>query len=108
VGRRGLVLRLTRAPDYGRYRIFLDDEPISSLSDYPDWNPRAPFDFYGPTVDTRDLYLGTYELSPGKHTLRFEGAGQNTASTGNYLGLDSIRFRQRWDRKRPSLRGDDY
>ena len=102
------MLRLTRAPDYGRWRAYLDGEPISSLSDYPDWNPGGPIDFYGATVDTRDLYLGTYVLSAGQHILRFETAGQNSASTGNFLGLDSIRFRQRWDRKRPSLRGNDY
>ncbi len=104
----GIVLRLTHAPDYGRYRISLDGTPIEELADYPDWNPTGPIDLYGENVETRDLYLGSYTLAPGKHTLRFEGVASNRASLGGNLGLDSIRIRQRYVRKRPSLRGDDY
>jgi hypothetical protein len=105
---KGLVLRLTHAPDYGRYRILLDGTPVSDLGDYPDWNPTGPVDLYAERVETRDLYLGSYTLEPGTHTLRFESAGSASASLGSFLGVDSVRLRQRWDRKRPSLRGEDY
>lgn len=100
----GLVLRMTHAPDYGRYRILLDGQDVTSLADYPDWNPRGPRDLYAPGVETRDHYLGSYTLAPGLHTLRFESAGRNASSTGDALGFDSVRFRQRWQKRRPSLR----
>ena len=104
---RGLVLRLTHGPDYGRYRIFLDGTEVTNLADYPDWNPRGARDFYSPQVEVRDLYLGSYTLSPGAHTLRFEAAGANPLSSGDNLGLDSVRLRERWHKQRPSLRPAD-
>lgn len=101
---RGLVLRLTHGPDYGRYRIFLDGTEVGELPDYPDWNPRGPRDFYAEGVDVRDFYLGSYTLSPGTHTVRFESVGRNPLSSGERLGLDSVRLRERWHKQRPSLR----
>jgi hypothetical protein len=102
--RSGLVLRMTRAPDYGRWRVLLDGQDVTSLADYPDWGARGPQDFYARDVDVRDVYLGSYSLAPGTHTLRFEFAGRNGLSIGNALGFDSIRFRERWHKRRPSLR----
>jgi len=101
---RGLVLRLTHAPDYGTYRIALDGGDVTELDDYPDWNPRGPRDLYAPGVEVNDFYLGSYSLAPGTHTLRFECVGVNPFSTGKFLGFDSVRLRERWHRKRPSLR----
>jgi hypothetical protein len=101
---RGLVLRMTNAPDYGRWRIRVDGTVADSLTDYPDWDPRGPRDFYAPGVEARDIYLGSYTLQPGKHTIRFELVGRNPQSTGDYLGFDSVRLRRRWQEKRPSLR----
>jgi hypothetical protein len=100
----GLVLRFTTAADYGTYRVLLDGAPVSEMEDYPDWNPTGPLDFYAPRLEMRDLYLGSYALGPGTHTLRLELVGANPASVGRLLGVDSVRLRQRWDRKRPSLR----
>ncbi|MGH7582137.1 MAG: glycoside hydrolase family 172 protein [Gemmatimonadales bacterium] len=100
----GLVLRMTHAPDYGRWRILVDGKAADSLGDYPDWDPTGPRDFYAPNVEVRDIYLGSYTLSPGKHTIRFELVGRNPLSAGHDLGFDSVRFRQRWHVKRPSLR----
>jgi hypothetical protein len=99
----GLVLKLTHGPDYGRYRILLDGRDVTELDDYPDWNPSGPRDFYAPSMEVRDYYLGSYTLTPGTHTLRFESGGVNQFSTGRLLGLDSVRFRARWHKKRPSL-----
>jgi hypothetical protein len=104
---RGLVLRLTHGPDYGIYRIYLDGVEVQDLPDYPDWNPLGPRDFYAPTVEVNDYYLGSYTLSPGLHTLRFESVGRNPFSSGDVLGLDSVRLRERWHKKRPSLRPED-
>ncbi len=100
----GLVLRMTHAPDYGRWRILVDGRPADSLGDYPDWDPTGPRDFYAPDVEVRDIYFGSYTLTPGMHTVRFELVGKNPASAGDYLGFDSVRLRRRWHVKRPSLR----
>jgi len=102
--RSGLVVRLTHAPDYGRYRVLLDGVPVTELTDYPEWNPQGALDLSSAQLDVRDFYLGSYELTPGTHTLRFEGSGANAQSLGALLGLDSVRLRQRWHVKRPSLR----
>ncbi len=102
--RSGLVLRLTHAPDYGRYRILLDGREVAELEDYPDWNPRGPRDLYASRIEVRDLYLGSYTLSQGRHTLRFESVERNPFSAGNLLGFDSVRLRERWHKKRKSLR----
>jgi len=100
----GLVLRFTHGPDYGKYRVLLDGTEVTELSDYPDWNPRGPQDFYAPAVEVKDYYLGSYVLSPGTHTVRIESAGSNPFSNGRLLGLDSVRLRQRWHKQRKSLR----
>lgn len=102
--RRGLVMRLTHAADYGRYRVLVDGVAVAELGDYPDWNPRGALDLFSPELQVRDLYVGSYELTPGTHTVRFESAGSNLASSGMALGVDSVRLRQRWHKKRPSLR----
>jgi len=104
---RGLVLRLTQGPDYGRFRISLDGTEVTELQDYPDWNPSGPRDLFSPGVEVRDYYLGSYALAPGTHTLRFESAEKNPLSGGNVLGLDSVRLRERWHKQRASLRPSD-
>jgi len=100
----GLVLRMTFAPDYGRYRILLDGTDVTDLPDYPDWQPRGPSDFFAPEIEVRDLYLGSYALARGRHTLRFESAGRHPMSSGSALGFDSVRLRARWHKRRASLR----
>ena len=91
---RGLVLRFTYAEDYGIYRIFLDGKNVSQAADC---------DFYSPVLQVKDNYLGSFKLPAGKHTLRLECVGRNPLSKGKYLGLDSVRLRQRWDKKRKLL-----
>ena len=50
-----------------------------------------------------DSYLGSFKLPQGKHALRFECVGRNPLSKGNYFGLDSVRLRERWLKKRKLL-----
>lgn len=100
---RALVLRMTYAADYGAYKIFLDGKNVPLAEDGSVTAESAAFDFYSRDLEVKDVDLGSFKLAPGKHTLRFEGAGRNALSTGNYLGLDSVRLRQRWDRKRKLL-----
>jgi hypothetical protein len=100
---RALVLRMTYADDYGAYRVLLDGKSMPLLDDgtHP---PQAPvLDFYARDLDVRDVYLGSLKLPPGKHTLRFEAAGRHPLSKGNALGIDSVRLRERWAKKRKLL-----
>ncbi|TAH37075.1 MAG: DUF2961 domain-containing protein [Planctomycetota bacterium] len=81
---RALILPLTRSYDYGTYRILLDGvERVARI------------DLYGAEVTLREIDLGSQKLAPGTHTLRFECLGRNPLSSGHFLGLDSVRLRQR-------------
>lgn len=81
---RALVLPLTRSYDYGIYRILLDGKPLVSR-----------IDLYDAETRVLEKSLGSYTLEPGPHRLRFELCGKNPLSRGYYLGLDSVRLRQR-------------
>ncbi|MEW5901499.1 MAG: hypothetical protein AB1715_08580, partial [Acidobacteriota bacterium] len=89
------------AEDYGIYRIFMDGKSIADF-DQKDWLKTC--DFYAEGLKVADFFVGSLTLAKGKHTLRLEAAGRNPDSKGMLLGLDSVRLRQRWLKKRPSLR----
>jgi hypothetical protein len=107
---RGLVVRLTSSYDYGTYRIFIDGIPIPDVPMTIDMDFNNPsktpklIDLYSKSTKVEDYYLGSTTLKKGKHTIRFELAGRNDNSKGNYLGFDSFRLRERWNKKRVSLR----
>jgi hypothetical protein len=100
---RGLILRFTYAEDYGIYRIFLDGKNVRQPADYMAGQKIVDYDFYAPALQVKDNYLGSFRLAPGKHTLRLECLGKNVLSKGNYIGLDSVRLRERWNKKRKLL-----
>ena len=87
-----LVFRLTRSYDYGTFSVALDGRVL---------DPRV--DLYAAETKVRDLQLAAYNLATGKHTLRLECVGRNPLSAGDWLGVDSIRLRQRWDKLRVDL-----
>jgi D-arabinan exo alpha-(1,3)/(1,5)-arabinofuranosidase (non-reducing end) len=101
---RGLMLRFTYAEDYGIYRIFLDGKNVRQPEDYMAGQKLQDFDFYSKDLQVKDIYLGSYTLAKGNHTLRLECLGKNPLSKGNYLGFDSVRLRERWDKKRILLK----
>ena len=122
---RQLTLRMTKAIDMGKYRVYLNGDLITrSFRDVHyhtsnlDW-----YDFYHPYAGmtelgvgqyaigigehtrlrssmTAELSLGQYTLPEGRHTILFECIGKNSNSHGYGLGLESIRLRERWDKKR--------
>ena len=106
---RGLILRMTHAEDYGRYKVFIDGRPISRVPmtiDFDFYDPDEEvkiLNLYSQNLEVRDYYLGSTALKNGKHTIRFELAGKDGLSTGNALGFDSFRLMERWDKKRVSL-----
>jgi hypothetical protein len=107
---RGLVLRMTCSDSYGIYKLFIDGVPIPKVAMTIDMTFNAPvqdvkiFDLYSKTMEVKDFYLGSTTLKKGKHTLRFELVGQNDNSSGKSIGFDSFRLRERWNKKRVSLR----
>ena len=92
-----LLLELTRSYDYGTWQPLLNGVRIGE-----------PLDLYNPRTDLREFHLMDFWPEPGKYTLRLECTGRNPSSRGIYLGVDSIRLRQRrprveklgWDRDR--------
>jgi hypothetical protein len=100
---RGLILRFTYGQDYGVYRIFLDGKNVRQPDDYMAGQKISDYDFYSEELQVKEHYLGSFRLTPGKHTLKMVCVGKNVMSRGNYVGLDSIRLRERWDKKRKLL-----
>ena len=98
---RGIILRYTRSYDYGMYRIKMDGKAIA---DYHEDLELSTIDMFARQIEVKEIYLGSRRLLPGKHTLRFEYAGTNPLSRGNSLGFDSVRLRQRWNKKRKPLK----
>ena len=98
---KGLVLRFTWGNDYGIYRILLDGK---NIADYGERDWLRSLDFFSENIDVKDIYIGSLLLTKGKHTLRLESVGKNPYSKGMLLGLDSVRLRERWNKKRVLLR----
>ena len=107
---RGIVLRMTHSNDYGMYRIFMDGVPIPNVPMTIDMDFNTPaknikkIDLYSKNTEVKDYYLGSTTLKKGKHTVRFELIGKNDNSLGKSIGFDSFRLRERWSKKRASLR----
>ena len=100
---RGLILRFTYAEDYGVFRIYLDGKNVRQPADYMAGQTIQEYDFYSKELEVKDNYLGSFALAPGKHTLRLECRGKNIFSKGRNAGLDSVRLRERWTKKRKFL-----
>ena len=107
---RGLIIRMTKSYDYGTWRIFIDGIPIPDvpMTIDMDFNTSAEsfkiLDLYSKNIEVRDYYLGSTTLAKGKHIIRFELVGKNSNSSGKFLGFDSFRLRERWLKKRASLK----
>ncbi len=87
--RRQLTLRYTKSFDFGIYDVYFDGELVAEN-----------LDMYSPWTKTDELSLGSRDFTPGTHTLRFVCKGRNSASVGSFLGFDSVRLRERWNKKR--------
>jgi hypothetical protein len=79
-----LLLNMTAAPDFGRYQAFVNGVRLGS-----------PMDFYDAKVATREFHLLDFWPNPGRYTLRLECVGRNQLSSGFYLGIESVRLRER-------------
>ncbi len=79
-----LLLNMTRSYDFGRYRATLNGVPIGDV-----------MDFYRAEIDNWEYHLLDFWPQPGEYVLRLECVGKNPASGGHYLGIESLRLRER-------------
>ncbi len=79
-----LLLAVTRAGDYGIYQAYLNGVKIG-----------RPMDCFAKKVSQWEFHLLDFWPEPGDYTLRLECIGKNDQSTDYFLGLESVRLRQR-------------
>jgi len=81
---RRLLLVLTTSYDFGIYQAYLNGIKLGER-----------VDLYSEGVGSREVHLLDFWAEPGKYTLRLECAGKNPLSKGHYLGVESVRLRER-------------
>ncbi len=79
-----LLLNMTTSYDFGKYQAYVDGIKVG-----------GPMDFYSADVDNKEFHLLDFWPEVGKHTLRLQCVGQNHASDGILLGIESVRLRER-------------
>jgi hypothetical protein len=79
-----LLLVMTRAPDYGRYQASLNGVKLGGV-----------IDLYSSELSSREYHLLDFWPEPGKYTLRLDCVGKSPVSSGYYLGIESVRLRER-------------
>jgi hypothetical protein len=89
-----LLLNATKSYDFGRYQASLNGVRLG-----------RPIDFYSDTVANEEIHLLDFWPEPGTYTLRLECVGKSARSSGYYLGLESVRLRER--RPRVTAYGHD-
>jgi hypothetical protein len=81
---RRLLAAITQAPDFGIYQASLNGVAIGQ-----------PMDFYDEDVRAWEWHLLDFWPEPGEYTLRLECIGRNHASEGYWMGVESVRLRER-------------
>jgi len=93
---RRLLLKGTRADDYGRWQAYLNGVKLG-----------GPIDLYHDSVSDWEWHLLDFWPDPGQYTLRLECVGKNPKSTGHFLGIESVRLRERRPRVKEWARDKD-
>ena len=81
---RRLLLVMTHSYDFGKYQAYLNGVKLGGV-----------MDLYSKDIKSHEHHLLDFWPEPGKYKLRLECVGKNSASTGYYLGIESVRLRQR-------------
>ena len=79
-----LLLNCCVSYDFGKYQPYLNGTKIS-----------GPIDLYAAATGEKEIHLLDFWPEPGNYTLRLECVGKNPASQGSYLGIESVRLRER-------------
>ncbi|MGA2863239.1 MAG: glycoside hydrolase family 172 protein [Verrucomicrobiota bacterium] len=79
-----LLLNMTRSYDFGKYQAYLNGVKLGPV-----------LDFYNDTIINQEFHLLDFWPDPGRYTLRLECVGKNHRSDGYFLGMESVRLRER-------------
>ncbi len=79
-----LLLNLTHSYDFGKYQATLNGVKVGGV-----------IDLYSAAISNEEAHLLDFWPEPGHYTLRLECVGKNALSTGYYLGIESVRLRER-------------
>jgi hypothetical protein len=93
---RRLLIKGVRANDYGRYQAYLNGVKLG-----------GPIDLYHERVSDWEWHLLDFWPDPGPYTLRLECVGKNPQSAGYFLGVESVRLRERRPRVQEWARDKD-
>ena len=89
-----LLLNLTKSSDFGQYQAFLNGVKLGAL-----------MDLFSQKIVNEEVHLLDFWPEPGSYTLRLECVGKSPQSQGYYLGIESVRLRER--RPRVTSMGHD-
>ncbi len=81
---RRLLLVLTRSYDFGKYQAWLNGVKLGGV-----------IDLYSEDIRSREVHLLDFWPDAGKYRLRLECVGKNPLSQGYYIGIESLRLRER-------------
>jgi hypothetical protein len=84
-----LVLNMTTSYDFGQYQATLVQDGHAPVK------LGGTLDFYSEDIENREFHLLDFWPEPGKYTLRLECVGKNARSKGYFLGIESVRLRER-------------
>jgi hypothetical protein len=93
---RRLLIKGTRADDYGRYQAYLNGIKLGE-----------PMDLYHDELSDWEWHLLDFWPDPGEYTLRLECVGKSPRSGGYFLGVESVRLRERRPRVKQWARDKD-
>lgn len=89
-----LVLNMTTSYDFGQYQTYLIGPMTTQFRRTPVQLGNA-IELYSKDVANTEVHLLDFWPEPGTYILRLECVGKNPFSTGYYLGIESVRLRER-------------
>ncbi len=81
---RRLILELTQSYDYGIYQVCVDGVKVGN-----------PIDLYADSTSVKECQILDFWPEQGTHVVRLQHVGKSEKSSGDYLGIVSVRLRQR-------------
>lgn len=79
-----LVIQATKSYDFGKFQVSLNGVKLGE-----------PIDLYSAETDSGEFHFLDFWPEPGRYTVRIECVGRNALSKGWYLGVESVRLRER-------------
>ena len=95
-GRYEMIAMLAQAPDYGDYYALLDGQPTNldtrqpATSEIPFPGPEIFYDYLPEVYVAKDVALGMFQLTRGRHTLTFICSGKDPRSAGFNFGVQEV------------------